>query len=106
MPWLLKLNGDIVHPESLTLTSGEFEEHKVESEALAGVVQSLMLTSHLRFVGFSFRNKSFLELAAGCESSAGSGFKWRSVVDRDRTGVDRRGGKFHPRTGYGVAANV
>lgn len=77
MPWLLKLNGDIVHPESLTLTSEEFENHKVESEALRGVVQSLMLTSHLLFVGFSFRDKSFLELAAAVnrvrEASSGAG---------------------------------
>ena len=63
MPWLLKLNGDIRRPESLTLTGEDFERHSVENAALLGVVQSVLLTSHLLFVGFSFRDKSFLELA-------------------------------------------
>ncbi|RDH76899.1 SIR2 family protein [Mycolicibacterium moriokaense] len=62
-PWLLKLNGDISDPDSIVLTTEDFQLHEVQNEALHGVVQSLLLTSHLLFVGFSFTDKSFLKLA-------------------------------------------
>lgn len=62
-PWLLKLNGDINDPDSIVLTTEDFRQHSVENRALHGVVQGLLLTSHLLFVGFSFTDKSFLELA-------------------------------------------
>jgi hypothetical protein len=62
-PWLLKLNGDIGDPDSIVLTTEDFRRHAVKNRALHGVVQGLMLTSHLLFVGFSFTDKSFLRLA-------------------------------------------
>lgn len=62
-PWLLKLNGDIGDPNSIVLTAEDFARHEEESVALHGVVQSLLLTSHLLFVGFSFTDASFLKLA-------------------------------------------
>jgi hypothetical protein len=62
-PWLLKLNGDIGDPDSIVLTTEDFSRHAVRNRALHGVVQGLLLTSHLLFVGFSFTDKSFLRLA-------------------------------------------
>jgi hypothetical protein len=62
-PWLLKLNGDVGDPDSVVLTTEDFERHSVEGQALHGVVQALLLTSHLLFVGFSFTDESFLRLA-------------------------------------------
>jgi hypothetical protein len=62
-PWLLKLNGDIGDPDSIVLTTEDFRRHSVENLALQGVVQGLLLTSHLLFVGFSFTDESFLRLA-------------------------------------------
>lgn len=64
LPWLLKLNGDIRVPESVVLTTADFDRHEVDSRALQSVVQALLLTSHLLFVGYSLREKSFLKLAA------------------------------------------
>lgn len=64
MPWLLKLHGDIRRPESVVLTTSHYEELAAESSALHGVVQSLMLTSHLLFVGFSLTDKDFVDLAS------------------------------------------
>ena len=52
-PWLLKLNGDIRKPGSIVLTSDDLRRYPRERRALEGVVQSLLLTSHLLFVGFS-----------------------------------------------------
>jgi hypothetical protein len=64
MPWLLKLNGDIKVPKSVVLTRDDFRQHEAESQALRGVVQGLLLTSHLLFVGYSLREQSFLALAS------------------------------------------
>lgn len=63
LPWVLKINGDIRVPTSVVLTQSDFERHEAENRALKGVVQSLLLTSHLLFVGYSMREQSFLALA-------------------------------------------
>jgi hypothetical protein len=62
-PWLLKLNGDIHQPETLVLTDDDLHRYPNQRQALGGVVQSLLLTSHLFFVGFSLTDRSFLHLA-------------------------------------------
>ncbi|GAB3034948.1 SIR2 family NAD-dependent protein deacylase [Mycobacterium bourgelatii] len=62
-PWLLKLNGDIGDPASVVLTTEDFQLHEEENRALHGLVQGLLLTSHLLFVGFSFTDESVLRLA-------------------------------------------
>jgi hypothetical protein len=64
-PWLLKLHGDIAKPETLVLGRDEYAALKAEAGALHGVVESLMLTSHLLFVGFGFTDHDFSELADG-----------------------------------------
>lgn len=64
-PWLLKLHGDIARPETLVLTASEYERLANEHPALHGVVEALMLTSHLLFVGFGLRDDDFVKLAAG-----------------------------------------
>ena len=50
-------------PDSIVLTTEDFQQHSLENRALHGVVQGLLLTSHLLFVGFSFTDESFLKLA-------------------------------------------
>ena len=62
-PWLLKLHGDVRRPKTMVLTASDYETLKVNGGALHGVVQSLMLTSHLLFVGFSLADTDFAELA-------------------------------------------
>lgn len=61
--WLLKINGDIDQPGSLVLTASDLIRHPDERRALEGVVQSLLLTSHLLFVGFSLTDENFLAMA-------------------------------------------
>lgn len=64
-PWLLKLHGDIARPETLVLTASQYKRLEDEHPALHGVVEALMLTSHLLFVGFGLRDDDFVKLAAG-----------------------------------------
>ena len=66
--WLLKLHGDIRLPKSLILDREDVVRHKEEGAPLRGVVQSLLLTSHLLFVGFSFKDEDFLDLAESVSS--------------------------------------
>lgn len=62
-PWLLKLNGDVRQPDSIVLTTSDLSRSPAERSALEGVVQTLLLTSHLLFVGFSLTDRNFLLLA-------------------------------------------
>lgn len=61
--WLLKLNGDVEQPGSIILTERDLKVDPDARRALEGVVQSLMLTSHLLFVGFSLTDTNFLAMA-------------------------------------------
>ncbi|KUI34667.1 hypothetical protein AU195_09085 [Mycobacterium sp. IS-1496] len=61
--WLLKINGDVDQPDSIVLTEGDLKRYPDERKALEGVVQTLLLTSHLLFVGFSLTDKNFLAMA-------------------------------------------
>ena len=62
-PWLLKLHGDVRRPSTMVLTETEYEELTKSGAALHGIVQGLMLTSHLLFVGFSLTDSDFTALA-------------------------------------------
>ncbi|MFT3834578.1 MAG: SIR2 family protein [Micropruina sp.] len=62
-PWLLKLHGDLEAPDTIVLTRDQYERLETEHRALRGLVQSLMLTSHLLFVGFGFADSDFLAMS-------------------------------------------
>jgi len=62
-PWLLKLHGDVAHPRTIVLTRAQYDALKKDLPALRGVVQTLMLTNHLLFVGFGFADDDFLAMA-------------------------------------------
>lgn len=62
-PWLLKLHGDAARPDTIVLTTSQYERLTTELKALRGVVESLMLTSHLLFVGFGFADDDFLAMS-------------------------------------------
>lgn len=66
-PWLLKLHGDIEHPATIVLTSRQYKRLSKDYHALRGVVQSLMLTSHLLFVGFGFADADFLAMSGAVQ---------------------------------------
>ncbi len=51
--WLLKLHGCINHPEDIVLQRADYIRYELRRQALAGVVQSLLITKEMLFVGFS-----------------------------------------------------
>jgi hypothetical protein len=62
-PWLLKLHGDAAHPESVVLTREEYLQFGDSRAALAGVLQSLLLTRHVLFVGSSMLDDDLIRIA-------------------------------------------
>jgi hypothetical protein len=73
--WLLKLHGDIGNAESVVLTREEFLEYDIGRSALSGVVQALLLTRHVLFVGLSLLDDNLVRIAhrAGRVRPPGSG---------------------------------
>jgi len=62
-PWLLKLNGDVGHPESIVLARRDFVRHETLARPMASVLESMMLTRHLLIVGASLTDDNVLRLA-------------------------------------------
>lgn len=67
-PWLLKLHGDAAKPDSIVLTTDQYKRLEKDHGALRGVVQSLMLTNHVLFVGFGFADVDFLARAKAVQT--------------------------------------
>lgn len=59
LPWLLKLHGDIEHAETIVLSDQDYADLESWGGALYGVVQTLLMTGHLLFVGFGFADPDF-----------------------------------------------
>lgn len=57
--WLLKLHGDVDTPKSIVLTRGDYLQYAQQRAALEGIVQALLVTRHLLFVGFGFTDPHF-----------------------------------------------
>lgn len=60
--WLLKLHGCVHHPEDIVLTREDYLRYSNNRAALAGIVQTLLLTKHMLFVGFSLQDENFLRI--------------------------------------------
>lgn len=67
--WLLKLHGCITRPASIVITREDYIRYEVGRSALAGVVQSLLLTRHMLFIGFSLRDENFHRIVDGVRRS-------------------------------------
>ena len=57
--WLLKMHGCVSHPEDVVLTRSDFIRYDHNRNALRGIVQALLITKHMLFVGFSLRDENF-----------------------------------------------
>ena len=61
--WILKMHGCISHPEDIVLTREDYLRYTERRRALAGVVQALLITKHMMFVGFSLDDDNFHRIA-------------------------------------------
>lgn len=59
MRWVLKLHGTIEKPESLVLTRGDYLSYAAGRAALSGIVQALLITRHMLFIGFGMSDPHF-----------------------------------------------
>ena len=60
--WLLKLHGSIDDPDRIVLSRDDYLRFEGEGVALAGVVQAMLLTRHMLFVGYSLSDDNFHRL--------------------------------------------
>lgn len=58
-PWLLKMHGDARRPESIVLTTDDYARLESDYRSILSVIETLMLTSHLMFVGYSLEDEDF-----------------------------------------------
>lgn len=62
-PWVLKMHGDIDHPDSIVLTRRDFIRYGSAHGPAGAVFQALLLSRHLLIVGASLTDDNFLRLA-------------------------------------------
>jgi hypothetical protein len=60
--WLLKLHGTISDPSSIILTRSSYIDAPRQRGALFGLVQAMLMTRHMLFVGYGLRDEDFHEL--------------------------------------------
>lgn len=78
--WLLKMHGCMTRPESIVLTREDYLRFQANRSALAGIVQALLITRHMLFVGFSFSDDNFHRIAHAVREALreGGGMEGRS----------------------------
>ena len=57
--WLLKLHGTLGRPDDIVLTREDYLRYPDRRGALAALVQALLITRHMLFVGFSLEDDNF-----------------------------------------------
>lgn len=61
--WMLKLHGCVSHSDDIVLTREDHISFGERNQALAGIVQTLLITRHMLFVGFSLSDDNFHRIA-------------------------------------------
>ncbi|MRG95702.1 SIR2 family protein [Polyangium spumosum] len=61
--WLLKMHGCVTDPDNIVLTREDYMRYDLRRQALAGIVQALLLMRHMLFIGFSLRDDNFHRIA-------------------------------------------
>lgn len=61
--WLLKMHGCVSEPDGIVLTREDYLRYDQRRQALAGIVQALLMMRHMLFVGFSLQDDNFHRIA-------------------------------------------
>jgi len=67
--WLMKLHGSTDRPEEIVITKDEYEHFREHRLAFNGLVQGLLLTRHMLFVGFGLHDPNVQSLVADLEKA-------------------------------------
>lgn len=57
--WVLKLHGSLEHPQDLVFTRSDYLRYDERRAALKGIVQAMLMTRMMLFVGFSMNDDNF-----------------------------------------------
>jgi hypothetical protein len=69
--WLLKMHGSIDQPGDIVLTRDDYLEYARQRAALAAIVQALLITRRMLFVGFSLADGNFQRIAHEVRTALG-----------------------------------
>ena len=71
--WLLKLHGSVDRPGDIVLTRSDYLSLPMRSTALFGILQAMLLTRHILFVGYSLKDESFHKVMHEVRLARGAG---------------------------------
>ena len=69
--WVLKMHGCVRHRDEIVLTRRDYLRYSERRAALAGLVQGLLITRHMLFVGFSLSDDNFHRIADDVRKALG-----------------------------------
>lgn len=69
--WILKMHGCVNHQDEIVLTREDYLRYSDRRAALAGLVQGLLITRHMLFVGFSLTDDNFHRIADDVRKALG-----------------------------------
>jgi SIR2-like domain len=67
--WLLKMHGSIDHQDDIVLTRRSYNRYAERNQALAGIVQAMLITRRMLFLGFSLSDDNFLRIVDAVRSA-------------------------------------
>lgn len=70
--WLLKMHGTVTKPDDIVLTRDDYLRYAERRAALAAIVQALLITRRMLFVGFSLADENFHRIAHDVRQAMGS----------------------------------
>lgn len=84
--WILKLHGCVKEPQDIVLTRADYLRYDERRAALKGIVQAMLITRHMLFVGFSLTDDNFHRIIE----------EVRKAVKGDISGRRRKRGQSNP----------
>ena len=67
-PWILKMHGDVARPKTIVLTRRDFVRYDADTRPAGSMLQSLLMTRHLLFVGASLNDDNVSRLVYEVDS--------------------------------------
>ena len=67
--WLLKMHGSIDHQDDIVLTRRSYNRYAERNQALAGIVQAMLITRRMLFLGFSLSDDNLLRIVDAVRSA-------------------------------------